>query len=87
MKTQRRFSIGRFILYIVLIFWAIFMIMPFAWMILTSLKAQAEAMKVPIVWLPKVPQWQNYTDVLQKYNFGHYYVNTLSSRFPPWPSS
>ena len=41
-------------------------------MLLTSLKAQPEAMKVPIVWLPKVPQWQNYADVLQKYNFGHY---------------
>ena len=77
MELRRRFPIGRVILYIVLIFWAVFMIMPFAWMILTSLKAQAEAMKVPIVWLPKAPQWQNYSDVLQKYNFGHYYVNTL----------
>ena len=56
MKARKRFPIGRAILYVVLIFWAIFMIMPFAWMILTSLKAQAEAMKVPIVWLPKEPQ-------------------------------
>ena len=77
MELRRRFPIGRAILYVVLIFWAVFMIMPFAWMILTSLKAQPEAMKVPIVWLPKAPQWQNYSDVLQKYNFGHYYVNTF----------
>lgn len=78
MKARKRFPIGRVILYVVLIFWAIFMIMPFAWMILTSLKAQAEAMKVPIVWLPKEPQWQNYVDVLQKYNFGRYYLNTIT---------
>lgn len=78
MKARKRFPIGRAILYVVLIFWAIFMIMPFAWMILTSLKAQAEAMKVPIVWLPKEPQWQNYVDVLQKYNFGRYYLNTIT---------
>lgn len=78
MKARKRFPIGRLILYVVLIFWAIFMIMPFAWMILTSLKAQAEAMKVPIVWLPKEPQWQNYVDVLQKYNFGRYYLNTIT---------
>lgn len=77
MEMRKRFPAGRMILYIVLVFWAIFMIMPFAWMILTSLKAQPEAMKVPIVWLPKVPQWKNYSDVLQKYNFAHYYVNTI----------
>lgn len=77
MEMRRRFPIGRAVLYIVLVFWAVFMIMPFAWMILTSLKSQPESMKVPIVWLPKVPQWQNYSDVLQKYNFGHYYVNTI----------
>ena len=76
MKT-RRFPLGRILLYLILIFWAVFMIMPFAWMLLTSLKAQTEAMKVPIVWLPKEPQWQNYTDVLQKYNFGQYYLNTI----------
>ena len=77
MKEQKRLPIARIILYLLLIFWAVFMIMPFAWMILTSLKQQTEAMKVPIVWLPKVPQWQNYTDVLQKYNFANYYKNTL----------
>ena len=76
MEMRKRFPIGRVVLYVLLIFWAIFMIMPFAWMLLTSLKAQSEAMKVPIVWLPKAPQWQNYSDVLQKYNFGHYYLNT-----------
>ena len=77
MKEQRRLSIGRVILYLILIFWAVFMSMPFAWMILTSLKTQPESMKVPIVWLPKSPQWQNYSDVLQKYHFEQYYANTI----------
>lgn len=77
MKMKKKFPLGRIILYVVLIFWAVFMILPFAYMILTSLKAQAEAMKVPIVWLPKVPQWKNYVDVLQKYNFAQYYMNTI----------
>ena len=77
MKKQRRLSVGRILLYAVLIFWAVFMIMPFAWMILTSLKTQPEAMKVPIVWLPKNPQWQNYSDVLEKYHFEQYYANTI----------
>lgn len=76
-EMRRKFPIARILLYVVLLFWAVFMIMPFAWMLLTSLKAQPEAMKVPIVWLPKVPQWQNYSDVLKKYNFAHYYLNTI----------
>lgn len=77
MKAKKRVSIGRIVMYLLLIFWAVFMILPFAWMILTSLKTQAEAMKVPIVWFPKEPQWKNYVDVLQKYNFGLYYKNTI----------
>lgn len=72
----KKIRAGRALLYIILVFWAVFMIMPFAWMLLTSVKTQPEAMKVPIVWLPKNPQWKNYVDVLQKYRFASYYKNT-----------
>lgn len=73
---QKKIRAGRALLYIILVFWAVFMITPFAWMLLTSVKTQPEAMKVPIVWLPKNPQWKNYVDVLQKYRFASYYKNT-----------
>ena len=73
---QKKIRAGRALLYIILVFWAVFMIMPFAWMLLTSVKTQPEAMKVPIVWLPKNPQWKNYVDMLQKYRFASYYKNT-----------
>ena len=73
---QKKIRAGRALLDIILVFWAVFMIMPFAWMLLTSVKTQPEAMKVPIVWLPKNPQWKNYVDVLQKYRFASYYKNT-----------
>lgn len=72
----KKIRAGRALLYIILVFWAVFMITPFAWMLLTSVKTQPEAMKVPIVWLPKNPQWKNYVDVLQKYRFASYYKNT-----------
>ena len=72
----KKIRAGRALLYIILVFWAVFMIIPFAWMLLTSVKTQPEAMKVPIVWLPKNPQWKNYVDVLQKYRFASYYKNT-----------
>lgn len=69
-------ALARTSLYAVLIVWAVFMLMPFAWMILTSLKTQKEAMSIPIKWLPDVPQWGNYGKVLTQYNFGTYYLNT-----------
>ena len=40
MEKRRKFPVGRAVLYTILLFWAVFMIMPFAWMLLTSLKAQ-----------------------------------------------
>ena len=80
LKAQRqrpRFPVGRLIVYALLIFWAVFMIMPFAWMFLTSLKTRPESMRIPIQWLPAEPQWQNYAEVLNKYDFGRYYFNTI----------
>ena len=73
-KTSK--ALARFSLYAVLILWAVFMLMPFAWMILTSLKTQKEAMALPIQWLPSVPQFVNYSKVLTQYNFLLYYKNT-----------
>ena len=68
--------IARTVLYLVLILWAVFMLMPFAWMILTSIKTQKEAMSIPIKWFPEVAHWENYGKVLTQYNFGLYYKNT-----------
>ena len=60
-----------------LVFGAITMLFPFIWMFLSSFKTRLEIMRFPITWLPKVWQFQNYTEVLTKYNFAAYYQNTL----------
>ena len=52
MKAQKKVSVGRIVLYIILIFWAIFMIMPFAYMLLTTLKTVPESMKVTTTYSP-----------------------------------
>jgi ABC-type glycerol-3-phosphate transport system permease component len=36
-------TMARTFLYLVLILWAVFMLMPFVWMVLTSLKTRLEA--------------------------------------------
>jgi multiple sugar transport system permease protein len=52
------------------------MLVPFLWMISTSLKANAEVFVYPPVWLPSKPLWSNYTHVLELIPFGRYLLNT-----------
>ncbi|MEY3479915.1 MAG: hypothetical protein RIQ71_690 [Verrucomicrobiota bacterium] len=50
---------------LLLIGFSIVFILPFAWMISTSLKPLNETMVLPPKWLPSEPQWQNYPDAMR----------------------
>jgi multiple sugar transport system permease protein len=51
---------------------------PLAWMISTSLKTKAEVAKFPPVWIPNIPQWNNYAEALTGQNrFDIYFKNTM----------
>ncbi|MGO1946942.1 MAG: carbohydrate ABC transporter permease, partial [Brachybacterium alimentarium] len=43
---------------------ALLFLLPFAWMISTSLKPDVEAFRIPMQWIPDQPRWENYTEVL-----------------------
>lgn len=58
--------IGKVILYIVLILLAIGMLVPFAWMISASLKAEKDVFAFPIQWIPTNPKWSNYVKIWKK---------------------
>ncbi len=58
--------IGKVILYIVLILLAIGMLVPFAWMISASLKAEKDVFSFPIQWIPTNPKWANYVTIWKK---------------------
>ena len=57
-KSQNR-KITKVILYVVLIFIAFLMLVPFAWMLSSSLKLDKDVFIVPIQWIPENPQWSN----------------------------
>jgi len=44
-------------------------IVPFLWMILSSLKVPAELFVVPMQWVPRVPQWHNYVRIFTEFPF------------------
>jgi multiple sugar transport system permease protein len=43
---------------------ALVFLLPFAWMISTSLKPDSEAFLIPMQWIPDEPRWENYREVL-----------------------
>jgi multiple sugar transport system permease protein len=63
--------------YIILSFGAFLFLLPFIWMFLTSLKTMDEAIRIPPVIFPAMPQWNNYTKALTDIPFFTYYLNTI----------
>jgi len=52
------------------------MLLPYFWMVSSSLKTGAEVFELPIRWIPQVPQWQNFRDALSRGSFGTYFYNS-----------
>lgn len=75
--TQPKFSSSKLLSYILLTLGAIIMVAPFLWMLSTSLKDQQQLFAWPPNILPNPFVWSNYTEVLNRINFGQYGLNTL----------
>ncbi|ADO76527.1 carbohydrate ABC transporter membrane protein 2, CUT1 family [Halanaerobium praevalens DSM 2228] len=61
----------------IVIIGSLFMIGPFIWMLLTSLKTLGETTQVPPVIFPKEIIWSNYSDVLKLLPFAKFFFNTF----------
>ena len=59
-------AIGRTLLYIALIAGCAVMLLPFVWMISSSLKTESDVFTFPIQWIPSVPRWKNYQLIWEK---------------------
>lgn len=69
--------ISLIIMYAFLTLFALIMIFPFYWMIITSLKGGEEIQRlVPTLW-PEVMRWDNYASAFSRLNFGVLLRNTL----------
>lgn len=63
--------------YVILIAGALFTLLPFIWMISSSLKTPAEIVKIPPQLFPEVPQFSNYVEAWNAAPFGRYLLNTV----------
>ena len=77
MKGKRQHEkVTKVILYAVLIFISLLMLVPFAWMLSSSLKLDKDVFIVPIQWIPENPQWENYIKIWTKIPLAKFVVNT-----------
>lgn len=53
------------------------MLLPFIWMVLTSLQPASTTLSVTTNWLPQALQWSNYLNVWQAAPFARYCLNSL----------
>lgn len=70
-------AVKKTLLYIVLSVAAALILVPFVWMVLSSLKQNNQVFTVPIQWLPDPVVWQNYVEIWAKSDMVTWIKNTL----------
>lgn len=73
-KKERLINV---IIFISLLVLSLLVLVPFAWMISSSLKFDAEVFTMPIEWLPRNPQWSNYLDIWRVIPLATFFKNTI----------
>lgn len=63
--------------YLLLFFLGILFLVPFIWMVSTSLKPNTQLFVYPPVWIPKPLEWSNYYEAVTTVPFFVYFRNTL----------
>ena len=77
-RARRREAIGKGVTYVLLTLWAILVLFPFYWMVLSSVKSYSSYNSE---WIPKLytlsPTLQNYADAFTQVPLGGYLLNTV----------
>lgn len=68
--------VGRIVLYAFLVFFLIVALVPFVWMISSSLKSSTDVFTIPMHWIPETFRWENYVEIWQKVPLLTYFKNT-----------
>jgi multiple sugar transport system permease protein len=70
-------KLANLFIHLILILGAVAMVLPFAWMISTSLKNQNEVFSYPPEWIPSTLIWDNYARAWQAAPFARYFLNSM----------
>ncbi|WP_435922395.1 carbohydrate ABC transporter permease [Paenibacillus sp. DYY-L-2] len=64
------------IAYILLVVVILGMLVPYVWMLSSSLKLNKDVFAFPMQWIPDQPRWENYADIWTKIPLGTFIYNT-----------
>ena len=81
-RARQAHAITTAITYALLILFSVFFVVPWVWMISTSLKNPQELALWPPVWIPNPIRWDNYLLAVQQAPFLQYTLNTLTIAIP-----
>ncbi len=70
-------SAARLLGYLLLIIAAVGVLLPFFWMLASSLKTSNEVFTIPVKWFPSHFVWRNYIEIWQQSGMGTWWKNTL----------
>lgn len=76
-RSEGRVTPGRALTYTVLVVGLIVWILPFAWMLLGSVKTQREILQRPPTWWPQEFTWENFGAWFGQLNFGQFFGNSV----------
>jgi multiple sugar transport system permease protein len=65
------------VIFILLVAFALFFILPLLWILSTSLKGDTQIFAIPPVWIPDVFHWDNYARVFERMPFFIYLKNSV----------
>lgn len=76
-SVKRWRVLSRVLIYIIVIFLAVIILVPFFWMFSTALQAKGDIFAWPPQWIPDPPQWHNFADAWTALPFSRYLMNTI----------
>ncbi|GIV79947.1 MAG: sugar ABC transporter permease [Litorilinea sp.] len=76
-RRRHRFQLRHLLLHGLLLAGSGLMLLPFLWMLSTSLKEPAEIFTYPPIWIPSRLAWENYVEAVRAMPFGRFYLNSL----------
>lgn len=76
-KFYKKKMFSTIFIYLLLSAFALFFVIPFLWILSTSLKGDAQIFAIPPQWIPETFHWENYVKVFQRIPFLLYLKNTL----------
>lgn len=76
-RSENRLTPGRALTSAVLVVGLIVWVLPFAWMLLGSVKTQREILQRPPTWWPQQFTWENFGAWFGQLNFGQFFGNSI----------